>query len=54
MPEFAGIAQADRLTVLDDVGNDEDFRVAGQQELVQICSSPKRRLKAMCCSGVRC
>src|SRR5690606_14585971 len=35
VPELAGITQADRLAVLDDVGNDEDFRVAGQQELAQ-------------------
>ncbi|MCY1546196.1 hypothetical protein D9M68_821830 [compost metagenome] len=35
VPELAGIAQADWLTVLDDVGDDEDFRVAGQQELLE-------------------
>src|SRR5690606_17711951 len=35
VPELAGVAQAGRLTVLDDVGDDEDLRVAGQQELAQ-------------------
>ncbi|MNT65906.1 hypothetical protein D3C72_2039290 [compost metagenome] len=35
MPELAGIAQADVLAVLDNVGDDEDFRVSGQQELLE-------------------
>ncbi|MNN49255.1 hypothetical protein D3C81_1637700 [compost metagenome] len=35
MPELAGIAQADRLTVLDDVGDDEEFRMPWQQELLE-------------------
>ncbi|MOA39018.1 hypothetical protein D3C78_1607640 [compost metagenome] len=35
MPELAGIPEADRLTVLDDVGDDEDFRMAGEQELLE-------------------
>ena len=35
MPVLAGIAQADRLAVLDDVGDDEDLGVVGQVELMQ-------------------
>jgi hypothetical protein len=35
VPELAGITQADVLAVLDDVGNDQDFRVVGQQELLE-------------------
>ena len=35
MPELAGIAQADGLAVLDDVGNDQDFRMPGQLELLE-------------------
>lgn len=34
MPELARIPQADRLAVLDDVRNDQDFGVVGQQELL--------------------
>lgn len=32
MPELAGVAEADGLAVFDDVGNDENFRMPGQQE----------------------
>src|SRR5690606_12192854 len=35
VPELAGVGQADRLTVLLDVGDDEDLRVIGQQELLE-------------------
>jgi hypothetical protein len=35
MPELAGIAQADVGAVLDDVGNDQDLGVVGQQELLE-------------------
>ncbi len=35
VPELAGIAKADILTVLDDVGDDQDFRVAGKQKLLE-------------------
>jgi len=35
MPELARIAQADGLAVFDDVGDDQDFRVVGQQELLE-------------------
>ncbi|MNZ86891.1 hypothetical protein D3C78_1057340 [compost metagenome] len=35
VPELAGIAQADRLPVLDDVGDDEEFRMPWQQELLE-------------------
>src|SRR5690606_3259378 len=35
VPELAGITQTDGLTVLDDVGDDEDFRVIGEQELLE-------------------
>ena len=35
MPEFTRITQADGLAVLDDVGDDQDFRVVGQQELFE-------------------
>lgn len=35
MPELAGITEADGLAVFDDVGNDEDFRMPGQQELLE-------------------
>jgi hypothetical protein len=35
VPELAGVTQADVLAVLDDVGNDQDFRVVGQQELLE-------------------
>ncbi|MCY1557084.1 hypothetical protein D9M68_938990 [compost metagenome] len=35
MPELAGIAQADGLTVRDDVGDDENLRVIGQQKLFE-------------------
>jgi len=31
----ARVAEADRLAVLDDVGDDEDLRMAGELELVQ-------------------
>jgi len=35
MPEVARVAEADGLAVLDDVGDDEDFRLPLQLELVQ-------------------
>ena len=35
MPELAGVTEADGLAVFDDVGNDEDFRMPGQQELLE-------------------
>jgi hypothetical protein len=35
VPELAGVTEADVLAVLDDVGNDQDLRVAGQQELLE-------------------
>ncbi|MNG94197.1 hypothetical protein D3C79_532020 [compost metagenome] len=35
MPELAGITQANVATVLDDVGNDQDLGMAGQQELLE-------------------
>ncbi|GLH52601.1 hypothetical protein RS3R6_07820 [Pseudomonas atacamensis] len=35
MPELAGVSETDVLAVLDDVGNDEDFRVIGQEELFE-------------------
>lgn len=35
MPELAGITEADGLAVFDDVGNDEDFRMPYQQELLE-------------------
>jgi hypothetical protein len=35
MPELAGVTETDVLAVLDDVGNDENFRVIGQQELLE-------------------
>jgi len=35
MPEHAGVAQPDGRAVVDDVGNDQHFRVARQRELVQ-------------------
>lgn len=35
MPELAGIAQADGLTVFDDVGDDKNLRVIGQQKLLE-------------------
>ena len=35
MPKLTGIAQADGLTVLDDVGDDENLRVIGQQKLLE-------------------
>ena len=35
MPEFACVSQADGLAVFNDVGDDQDFRVVGQQELFE-------------------
>eukprot|EP00659_Diplonema_papillatum_P021701 gene21699-biopygen22005 len=35
VPELAGVSQADGLAVFDDVGDDQDFRVVGQQELFE-------------------
>jgi len=35
VPEFTRIAQADGLTVLNDVGDDKNFRVTGQQKLLE-------------------
>ena len=35
MPELSGIAQPNGLTVLDDVGDDEDLRMIGQQKLLE-------------------
>ena len=35
MPILAGIAQTDRLTVLYDVRNDENFRVISQEKLLE-------------------
>src|SRR5690554_7555770 len=35
MPVFTGVGQANRFAVFHNVGNDEDFRVVGQQELAQ-------------------
>jgi hypothetical protein len=35
VPVFAGITQAHRLTVLDDIGDDQDFRVIGEQKLLE-------------------
>ncbi|CFW28885.1 Uncharacterised protein [Bordetella pertussis] len=35
MPVFAGVAQADRRAVLDDVGHHQDFRVMRKVELMQ-------------------
>jgi hypothetical protein len=35
MPEMAGIAQADGLAILDDVRDDQHFRLRGQLELAQ-------------------
>ncbi|MNC28133.1 hypothetical protein D3C75_763300 [compost metagenome] len=35
VPELAGVTQADVLAVFDDVGNDQDLGVAGEQELLE-------------------
>ena len=35
MPEMAGIAQAERLAILDDVGDDQYFRMGRQLEITQ-------------------
>ncbi len=35
MPVLAGIAQAHGLIVLDNIGDDEDFRMVGQQKLLE-------------------
>ncbi|MNH30084.1 hypothetical protein D3C79_903550 [compost metagenome] len=35
MPELASIAQTDVLAVFDDIGDDQDFRVTGQQKLFE-------------------
>ncbi|MNY03269.1 hypothetical protein D3C86_1358810 [compost metagenome] len=35
MPELAGVTQADVLAVFDDVGDDQDFRMPCQQELLE-------------------
>lgn len=35
MPELAGVPQADGLAVFDDVGNDENLGMPGQQELLE-------------------
>ncbi len=35
VPELAGIAETNGLPVFDDVGDDEDFRMAGQVELLE-------------------
>jgi hypothetical protein len=53
VPELAGITQADVLAVLDDVGNDQDLGWPASRNCLStwICNSPKRRLKAICCSG---
>ena len=53
MPVFAGVAQADRRAVLDDVGHHQDFGLCAV-ELMQHMDhqAAKRRLKSMCCRGV--
>ena len=35
MPELARIPQADGLAILDDIGDDQDLGVVGQQELFE-------------------
>ena len=35
MPELARIPQADGLAILDDIGDDQDFRMVSQQELFE-------------------
>ena len=54
MPKLTGIAQADGLTVLDDVGDDENLRVIGQQKLLEHVDLQRAETAAEgdLCSGV--
>ena len=46
MPEVASVAQANRLAVLDYVGDDQYFGMAGQQELLQYMDLQRSKASA--------